>query len=84
MYIRNQWKKYGLDKAELKKYNVLLSYPKRPGIVALMDENGTVLHKSAPIESYLDPEENDSRNIWPYNAYSPSGDLQVLISSCSV
>ena len=79
LYIEKEWKDYGLDKVELKKYNILLSYPKRPGVVALLDENGKVLHKSAPQESILEPAENNSRNIWPYNAYSPSGDVQVSI-----
>lgn len=64
---------------ELKQYNILLSFPVKPGHASLLDVNGSILHKSAAREKILDPAENDSRVVSPFNAYSPSGNVKVII-----
>ena len=40
--IQNQWKKFGLDSAELVHYDVLLSYPNETNAnyISVMDEHG--------------------------------------------
>lgn len=60
---------------ELKKYQVLLSFPKKAGVVTINAENGTELYKTLP------PVYNDSRVIPPFNAYSPAGSVKVTFKS---
>lgn len=76
--MRNRFKEFGFDSAELKRYDILLSYPNKPGKVSLLSQNGSQLVSSKPYEKILDPAENDSRVVSPFNAYSPSGNVKVI------
>ena len=76
-YIRKEWVKFGMDKVELRKYNILLSFPEKPGSVSLVHANGSEVFKSAPQEEFLIPEENNSNVVPPFNAYSPNGTVRV-------
>ena len=76
-YIEKKWKSYGFDKVELKKYDVLLSYPKRPGIASIKAENGTTLFTAQEKEKILHQDENNSAVLPPFNAYSGSGNVTV-------
>ena len=62
---------------ELRKYNILLSFPEKPGSVSLVHANGSEVFKSAPQEEFLIPEENNSNVVPPFNAYSPNGTVKV-------
>ena len=66
-----------MDKVELRKYNILLSFPEKPGSVSLVHSNGSEVFKSAPQEEFLIPEENNSNVVPPFNAYSPNGTVRV-------
>ena len=76
-YIKREWKKFGMDPVEIKKYDVLLSFPTKPGSVTVVLGNGSVEFVSAPVEAPLIPQENVSGVPPPFNAYSPSGTVKV-------
>jgi len=72
-YVRDKFKEFGLDEAELVEYKVLLSYPKE--IVVEMVEPK---HYQATLreEGYArDKDSFDSRVSCGFNAYSASGEL---------
>ena len=73
IYVRDQMRSYGLA-AELKEYDVLLPYPKRPSVVELIAPRRERLALSEAVV----PEDSSSANakIIPlFNGYSPSGDV---------
>lgn len=74
-YIQSHWKKLNFDSVETVPYKVLLSSPDRnnPNVVTVRAEDGRVLESSKPFEPILVPQQNDSRIIPPFNAYSPPG-----------
>uniref|UniRef100_A0A8B9XQ13 N-acetylated alpha-linked acidic dipeptidase 2 n=1 Tax=Bos mutus grunniens TaxID=30521 RepID=A0A8B9XQ13_BOSMU len=73
--IQNQWKKSGLDSAELVHYDVLLSYPNETNAsyISVTDEHGIEIFNT----SYTEPPpvgyENVKNIVPPYNAFSPAG-----------
>jgi len=73
IYVRDQLRSFGLA-AELKEYDVLLPYPKRPAVVELIAPRRERL---AVTEAVI-PEDasSSSAKIIPlFNGYSPSGDV---------
>lgn len=78
-YIKKKWEESGLDKVELKKYDVLLSYPERPGIASIKSADGSTLFTAQRKEKVLEPSENNSDVLPPFNAYSSSGNITVSI-----
>ncbi len=73
IYVRDQMRSYGLA-AELKEYDVLLPYPKRPSIVELVASP----RERLALEEAVVPEDPTSASpkIIPlFNGYSPSGDV---------
>ena len=76
-HIQKKWKEYGFDSATLKKYIIMLSRPTKPGIVALYDDSGQEIYRSAPQETFLVPSEKNSSVVPPFNAYSPPGSVKV-------
>ncbi|XP_065067793.1 putative N-acetylated-alpha-linked acidic dipeptidase [Rhopilema esculentum] len=75
-YLADQLRKFGFDKVELKKYYALLSVPRSPGNVSLYDENGTVLFHETITEKPLHSSEGDPREVYPFNAYTASGQAE--------
>ena len=77
------WEDQGLDKVEKPEYDVLLSYPQKddPNLVYLYDESNpsNPIFISARTEKILSPDQNHSDVVPPYNAYSPSGDVNVCL-----
>ena len=74
LYVRDQIRSYGIP-SELKEYEVLLNYPKQPGIVELITSQG---RESLPLKEAVvpaDPTSSDPRIIPLFNGYSPSGDV---------
>ena len=73
VYVRDQIRSYGIP-SELKEYEVLLNYPKQPGIVELITSQGRqrLALKEAVIPA--DPSSADPKIIPLFNGYSPSGD----------
>lgn len=81
-HIEEKWKDYGID-VITKKYIIMLSRPKnmKAGFAALYSGNGsTLIHKSADQEKFLVPSENNSNVVPPFNAYAPSGQVQVSVT----
>jgi len=76
-HIQEKWKDYGFSSAALKKYKIMLSRPKKPGVVALYDGSDQEIYRSAPQEAFLIPSENNSNVVPPFNAYSPAGNVKV-------
>ena len=62
---------------ELKTYDVLLSYPVRPGLAAIVADNGSSLFTAQRKEKILEPSENHTDVLPPFNAYSSSGNVSV-------
>ena len=78
-YIQKKWQDYGFTSATLKKYLIMLSRPKKPGVVALYNESGQEIYRSAPQETFLVRSENNSNVVPPFNAYSPAGSVKVSV-----
>jgi len=73
IYVRDQFREYGLA-ADLKEYEVLLPYPKRPAVVELVSPRRERLSVSeAAIPE--DPSSSHSDIISLFNGYSASGDV---------
>ncbi|KAM5182662.1 LOW QUALITY PROTEIN: putative N-acetylated-alpha-linked acidic dipeptidase [Callospermophilus lateralis] len=79
--IQAQWKKFGLDSADLAHYDVLLSYPNETNAncISIVDGHGTEVFKTSYLEPPPDGYENVTNIVPPYNAFSaqgkPEGDL---------
>lgn len=77
LYIRDRMRAYGLA-AELKEYQVLLSYPKQPSIVELVAPRRERLKVQEAIVAQ-DPT-SASRKIIPlFNGYSATGDVTAQL-----
>jgi len=74
-HIQEKWTDSGID-VTMKKYIIMLSRPKKPGVVALYNGSEEV-HRSAPQETFLIASENNSLVVPPFNAYAPSGSVKV-------
>ncbi|XP_068729994.1 N-acetylated-alpha-linked acidic dipeptidase 2-like [Montipora capricornis] len=72
-YIQKKWKDYGFDKVELKKYDVLFSYPERTGTVSINAGDGTMLFTAQE----LDQSEKHLKVLSTFNAYSRSGNVSA-------
>ena len=73
IYVRDQIRSYGIT-AELKEYDVLLPYPKHPGIVELITTRRERLALREAIVPQ-DPSSSHPKIIPLFNGYSPSGDV---------
>ncbi|XP_055471661.1 N-acetylated-alpha-linked acidic dipeptidase 2 isoform X1 [Psammomys obesus] len=73
--IQTQWKKFGLDSANLVHYDVLLSYPNETNAnyVSIVDEHGVEIFKTSYLEPPPDGYENVTNIVPPYNAFSAPG-----------
>ncbi|XP_023557920.1 N-acetylated-alpha-linked acidic dipeptidase 2 isoform X2 [Octodon degus] len=73
--IQTQWKKFGLDSADLVHYDVLLSYPNEThaNYVSVLDEHGAEIFKTSYLEPPPEGYENVTNIVPPYNAFSPQG-----------
>ncbi|XP_041513515.1 N-acetylated-alpha-linked acidic dipeptidase 2 [Microtus oregoni] len=73
--IQTQWKKFGLDSANLVHYDVLLSYPNETNAnyVSIVDGHGTEIFKTSYLEPPPDGYENVTNIVPPYNAFSAQG-----------
>jgi N-acetylated-alpha-linked acidic dipeptidase len=73
IYVRDKIRSYGIP-SELKEYEVLLPYPKQPGIVELVSPRRERLTVKEPVISE-DPSSKNPKIIPLFNGYSPSGDV---------
>ena len=80
-HIKKKWEEYGIDKVEMKKYDVLLSYPERPGIASIKTDNGSTLFTAQRKEKVLESSENNTNVLPPFNAYSSSGNVTVRLNA---
>ena len=81
VHIKKKWEEFGLDKVELKKYDVLLSYPETPGIASIKSGDGSTLFTAQRREKVLEPSENNTNVLPPFNAYSSSGNVTVSLEA---
>jgi len=77
--IKDSWLYSGLDFVRIHSYRVLLSYPKQgdSNYIAVVDENGVESDVSQRKELVIDPEQNDTDVVDPFNAYSKAGEPEV-------
>jgi N-acetylated-alpha-linked acidic dipeptidase len=73
VYVRDQLRKFGIS-AELKEYQVLLPYPKRPTVLELVAPRRVRLSLQEAVLPQ-DPSSAHARIIPLFNAYSASGDV---------
>uniref|UniRef100_K1QFW2 Aminopeptidase NAALADL1 n=1 Tax=Magallana gigas TaxID=29159 RepID=K1QFW2_MAGGI len=78
--LQEFWRSVGLDETFITPYDVLLSYPEtkdesKMNRIFVYDSAGQVRWKSALYEPILDPSENKSNVVPPFNAYSAPGDV---------
>src|SRR6185436_18867170 len=73
IYVRDQIRSYGIA-SELKEYEVLLPYPKQPGIVELTRPRLEKLAVKEPVIAE-DPSSSNPKIVPLFNGYSPSGDV---------
>ncbi|XP_012887551.1 PREDICTED: N-acetylated-alpha-linked acidic dipeptidase 2 isoform X2 [Dipodomys ordii] len=73
--IQMQWKRFGLDSANLVHYDVLLSYPNETNAnyISIVDKRGTEIFKTSYLEPPPDGYENITNIVPPYSAFSPQG-----------
>ena len=73
IYVRDQIRSYGIA-SELNEYEVLLPYPKQPGIVELIRPRPEKLALKEPVVAE-DPSSSNPKIVPLFNGYSPSGDV---------
>jgi len=81
-YIADTWRQQGLTSVRLVPYRVLLSYPDstNPSRVVIYDvRDDTTVFTSQLSEEILHPDDNDTDVVPPYNVYTPSGIVTVLL-----
>jgi len=60
----------------MKKYTALLSVPRSPGNITVYGNNGSILFDSTILEKPLHKSEGDPREVYPFNAYTASGQAE--------
>ncbi|CAK9301358.1 unnamed protein product [Gordionus sp. m RMFG-2023] len=75
--IHDEWLKLKLDSVKTQTYHVMLTYPdeKKYNKVSLIDTMGNVKWESSGMEDYLSPDNNDTKLVSPFNAYSADGNI---------
>jgi len=73
IYVRDQIRSYGIA-SDLNEYEVLLPYPKQPGIVELTRPRLEKLAVKEPVIAE-DPSSSNPKIVPLFNGYSPSGDV---------
>jgi N-acetylated-alpha-linked acidic dipeptidase len=77
IYVRDQLRASGLT-ADLKEYQVLLPYPKQPGIIEILGQRRERLKVHEPIVPE-DPSSSSRKIIPLFNGYSASGDVSASL-----
>lgn len=73
IYVRDLIRSYGIP-SELNEYEVLLPYPKQPGLVEIVSPRRERLAVKEPVIAE-DPSSANAKIIPLFNGYSPSGDV---------
>jgi len=73
IYVRDQMRMFGLT-SDLKEYQVLLPYPRRPAVLELVAPRRERLRTQEPIEPE-DPSSSNRKIIPLFNGYGASGDI---------
>ena len=80
-YVAKTWRDQGFDDVKIHMYDMVLSFPLSPGKIEILDKNGKKLDGiDRVLEKPLVEGENDSRVLYPFNAYSASGTVEVSIA----
>jgi N-acetylated-alpha-linked acidic dipeptidase len=73
VYVRDQMRSFGLT-SDLKEYQVLLPYPRRPAIVEMVAPRRQLLRSTEPVVPE-DPSTSSRKIIPLFNGYGASGDV---------
>ncbi|MEO8434014.1 MAG: M28 family metallopeptidase [Pyrinomonadaceae bacterium] len=73
IYVRDQMRAFGLN-SDLKEYQVLLPYPRRPAILELVAPRRERLRTEEPVVQ-VDPSTSSRKIIPLFNGYGASGDI---------
>lgn len=81
--LQEFWRSAGLDEAFITPYDILLSYPETQNEsmmnqIFVYNSADQEVWKSALYEPILDPSENKSNVVPPFNAYSAPGDVSSV------
>jgi N-acetylated-alpha-linked acidic dipeptidase len=74
-YVARKFREAGLD-TNIVEYKVWMNYPAEISVDVVAPAN-VKMHGPTPERVEGDPFENDSRIVMPFNAYSPSGDVEA-------
>jgi len=79
--IKTNWTNSGFDSVRVYSYDVLLSYPEQgnSNYIAVVDEDGVESDVSQRKELVIDPEQNDTNVVDPFNAYAKAGEPEVSL-----
>jgi len=77
--IYRTWLEQGLDYVTNNTYDILLSYPNKtdPNYIYLIDDNNEIKYTTQTVEKIVRDDQNDSRVVPPFNAYSPAAEVTV-------
>ncbi len=76
-FVRDEWKKFGVEDARLVPYDVLLSFPEKIHVELISPEKYTL---SLREKSYKEDPDTERTDVGiPYNAYSRSGDVTASL-----
>lgn len=79
-WIQEQCKDMNFDKVKFYDYDVLLSFPKKPGKTSMYDREGDLVQNlEIDREPIRNGDSKDPRTLLPFNAYSPCGTVEVKI-----
>lgn len=73
-YVAEKWRKHGVDKVNIHKYDVPLSYPRQNGYVSITLQNGTFVKFDVRNDKKF-IRSNYTDIVSPYHAFSPSGNI---------
>ena len=82
--MMSEWTRQGLDHVSRVTYDVLLSYPDKdnPNVIYLLDDKDTAQFTTQLAEEILSEDQDHPDVVPPFNAYSPAGNVQVLLFEC--
>ncbi|KXJ08870.1 N-acetylated-alpha-linked acidic dipeptidase 2 [Exaiptasia diaphana] len=76
--MKEEWTNHGLDKVELIKYDILLSFPKKnvlPLARIINSSSGAEVFRARQKEKTVEAKEDNDKVLPPFNAYSASGNV---------
>ena len=79
-HLKKLWTEQGLDKVDIHKYNILLSYPNNPGQITIFEDGKEIKKLVIDNEPAIDDTEKKGEVLYPFNAFSPNATVTVSVS----